>query len=250
MNIEILKTALENILSMRIQFLHENKFQFIHHKCHMYGWADTYLFLVDGVQAGYGSVWGAKDRKDRDCIFEFYLIKPYRALAGKIYSQFYSLPGIRFLEAQTNDLLLSTLFLQHAKNIQPEAILFEDEFVPRFTIDGAFFRKATEADRAKLGKDDSEYIVEYNGEIAATGGLLLNYNMPYADVYMATNEKHRGKGFGTFMVQELKRTAYLMGRVPAARCNIQNEVSKATLLKAGFEICGVLMHGDSPDSEA
>lgn len=73
--------------------------------------------------------------------------------------------------------------------------------------------------------------------------MMPNYNMPYADLYYDVPEQHRQKGFGGFMVQELKKAAYQMGRVPAARCNIRNNASKATLLKAGFRICGWRING-------
>ena len=35
-----------------------------------------------------------------------------------------------------------------------------------------------------------------------------------------------------------------MGRVPAARCNISNNASKATLIKAGLTPCGFRLKGD------
>jgi len=50
------------------------------------------------------------------------------------------------------------------------------------------------------------------------------------------------------MVQELKRETYLMGRVPAARCNINNVISKATLSKAGFKICEYRLNGEIKDT--
>jgi GNAT superfamily N-acetyltransferase len=242
MKIEIFKTELSKIQQFRVQFLHENKFQFIHNKCHLYGWADTYIFYADETAVGYGSVWGAHERSARDCIFEFYVIRPYRNIASVIYSQFCKTPGIAHLEAQTNDLLLSTLLFEYGKNIEAEAILFEDDFNTGYAVNGAGFRKATDEDRKKMGDDDSEYIIEYKGEIAASGGLMLNYNMPYADIYMNVKEPFRGHGLGTLIVQELKKEAYLLGRVPAARCNIRNSISKSTLLKAGFRVCGVLLN--------
>ena len=73
---------------------------------------------------------------------------------------------------------------------------------------------------------------------------ICNYNMPYADIYYEVNEQYRRKGYGTLMVQELKKAAYLLGRLPAARCNINNYLSKATLLKAGFVICGHILTGE------
>ena len=53
MQIKIVKTGLEEVQPFRVLFLHENNFQFVHDKCHLYGWADTYLFEVDGTKVGY-----------------------------------------------------------------------------------------------------------------------------------------------------------------------------------------------------
>lgn len=78
---------------------------------------------------------------------------------------------------------------------------------------------------------------------------MLNYNFPYADIYMQVNEPFRRKGLGSFLVQELKAEAYRIGRVPAARCNIDNKISKATLLKAGFKICGFRLKGNIQKTE-
>ena len=92
--------------------------------------------------------------------------------------------------------------------------------------------------------DDSEYVLQQNETIVASGGLMFNYNFPYADIYMQVKEPFRRQGIGSFLVQELKKQAYLLQRVPAARCDINNAVSKATLLKAGFRICGFRVKGD------
>jgi hypothetical protein len=78
----------------------------------------------------------------------------------------------------------------------------------------------------------------------ASGGFMLNYNFPYADIYMDVKEPFRRMGFGSLIVQELKKEIYLMQRIPAARCNINNKASKATLLKAGFKVCGGILKGE------
>jgi predicted GNAT family acetyltransferase len=72
---------------------------------------------------------------------------------------------------------------------------------------------------------------------------MLNYNFPYADIYMDVKENYRKKGFGSLMVQELKKEIYCMGRVPAARCNVSNYASKSTLIRAGFIPCGHRLKG-------
>jgi RimJ/RimL family protein N-acetyltransferase len=77
----------------------------------------------------------------------------------------------------------------------------------------------------------------------ATGGFMLNYNHPFADIYMDVKEEFRQRGLGSLMVQELKKEIYKAHRVPAARCNIKNTISRATLIKAGFRLCGYLLEG-------
>ncbi|MCI0691757.1 hypothetical protein L0337_07070 [candidate division KSB1 bacterium] len=42
----------------------------------------------------------------------------------------------------------------------------------------------------------------------------------------------------------MKKACYLSGRVPAARCNVQNKASRAALLKAGLKVCGFMLKGD------
>jgi GNAT superfamily N-acetyltransferase len=51
-----------------------------------------------------------------------------------------------------------------------------------------------------------DYVLELDNEIVATGGFLLHYNMPFADLYMEVREDHRKKGFGSFLIQEIKKT--------------------------------------------
>lgn len=63
------------------------------------------------------------------------------------------------------------------------------------------------------------------------------------DIYYEVNESYRRRGYGSYMLQELKKAAYEMQRVPAARCNIKNNISKAALLKAGFIVCGHIVSG-------
>lgn len=51
---------------------------------------------------------------------------------------------------------------------------------------------------------------------------------------MEVVESARWQGFGSYIVQELKRTCYEVGRKPAARCDPNNLGSRRTLEKAGF----------------
>jgi predicted GNAT family acetyltransferase len=58
---------------------------------------------------------------------------------------------------------------------------------------------------------------------------------------MKVAEEHRQKGFGTYIVQELKRICYEGGSIPCARCNPKNIASRKTLQKAGFVPCAHIL---------
>lgn len=241
MALRITKTTSGVIEPLRALFLSEGSFQFICNKCHMYGWADPYLFTVDGTAIGYGAVWGPEKRADRDTIFEFYLVPPYRGIARDVFDAFRRISNARLVESQTNDPLLTAMLYEAAHNIRAEAVLFEDGYPARLVMPGVLFRKRAATD--DMGDDDSTHVLEREGMVVASGGLMLNYNMPYADIYMQVREPFRRQGIGALIVQELKKEAYSINRVPAARCNIENRASRATLLKAGFKICGYRLKG-------
>ncbi len=236
---DILKTPLTGIQELRDLFLAETSFQFVYNKCHGAGWADTYLFRMNGLRVGYGALWGKTNRTDRDTIFEFYLLKPFQKLADKIFPTFVEVSGAAFINCQSNDIFLAKILFEHATNIQAEAILFEDCFQTELKIPNTFFRK-----NANRGSDDAEYVLEQNGQIVASGGHVWNYNFPYIDIYYEVNEEHRQKGLGSLITQELKKEAYRMNRIPSARCNVKNIASKATLLKAGMCVCGHILLGE------
>jgi RimJ/RimL family protein N-acetyltransferase len=135
-----------------------------------------------------------------------------------------------------------------AANITSETILFEDGFETQLTCPTGSFRKVTEADKERLEAQKldsgSDWMIESEGVPVATGGVTFHYNPPYGDLYMGVNESHRRRGFGSYMVQELKRIAYEIGKIPAARCNVANEASRKTLQKAGMLPCARLLVGD------
>lgn len=242
MDINVRKTGLQEIIELRKLFLQENNVQFIHNKCHLYGWADTYLFTLRDQVAGYGAVWGRDKREDRDAIFEFYVLPPFRKLTSAFFTAFRNTAGTRYIECQTNLPLLAAMFFEHASGIYAEAILFEDHFLTHYLGEGMVFQQKEK--REDENPNDRACVIRQQEEVIAAGGLMLNYNWPFADIYYEVNEQYRNRGVATFMVQELKKVAYAMGRVPAARCNVRNAISKATLFKAGMRVCGYLLQGE------
>lgn len=239
--LNIIQTNLESIQPFRVMFLQENNFQFVCDKCHYYGWSADYLFKISDTIIGYGCVWGTDKREDRDTIFEFFLLPPYRNSASRVFKAFLAATNAIYIECQSNDGLLAAMCYEFSSQIVTEAILFEESVTTHMQIEGVRFGRKPfdDANPAHHGG----FFLEYNGEEVATGGHLSNYNKPYSDIYMDVKEGHRGKGYGSLMVQELKKEIYRMGLVPAARCNPNNEASKATLLKAGFQVCGARLKG-------
>ena len=130
------------------------------------------------------------------------------------------------------------MMFEYARNINAEAILFEDDAQTEISIPDTSFK------RNSGDTEGPEYMLEHSGQIVATGGYVWNYNFPYIDMYYEVKEAHRKKGFGSLITQELKREAYRLKRVPAARCNIKNNASKATLLRAGMKVCGHMLVGE------
>ena len=107
--------------------------------------------------------------------------------------------------------------------------------------------EVAEADKERIFEHKvepvGEWLLEVDGGIVATGGIATHYNPPYGDLFMEVDEPHRRRGYGSYLIQELKRVAYEMGKVPAARCNVANAASRATLQKAGLLPCARLLGG-------
>jgi GNAT superfamily N-acetyltransferase len=252
MAIDITKVGLTDILHLRVLFLQENNFQIRYNACHERNWTDSYLILYNKEKIGYGSIRGQENHGDRDTVFEFYVIPSFRKLSSAAFLKLLHLSGAHFIECQSNDLLLTSLLYEYGQNIRSDVILFEEHFSSDMRFNKILFRKRNENDVAFEHKAEpiGDYVLEMNKEVIATGGFLLHYNMPFADLYMEVKEDYRRKGFGSYLIQELKKQCYISGRVPAARTGKENLASKATLMKAGLKIAGFMLLGDFKQKDA
>jgi RimJ/RimL family protein N-acetyltransferase len=131
--------------------------------------------------------------------------------------------------------MLTAMLHTWAHDVASEKIIFEDRLTTAYRVPGAVLRKRE--------PDGDWMLLEVGGEVAATGGVLYHYNRPYGDIWMEVAEAFRGRGFGTYLVQELKRICREGGNVPCARCNTDNVASRRTLQKAGFVPCAHILHG-------
>jgi len=242
MLLHAIQTNLQEILPLRALFLQENNFQIRYNAQHERGWSDSYLIMQNEEKIGYGSVANIDDKKS---IFEFYIIPSFRNLAPLAFLELVHASKASFIVCQSNDLLLLSLLFQFGKDINADTVLLEEDFTSSIYIDNVIFRKRNDNDTIFEHRAEpvGTYVLEFNNEVVATGGFLLHYNMPFADLYMEVREDFRRKGFGSFLIQEIKKRCYLAGRVPAARTGLDNIASKATLIKAGFRVAGFMLLG-------
>lgn len=211
------------------------------------GWCQEYWLLRDGERVGYGSVVLGGPWKDKPTLFEFYVLPQRRGEIFALFETLLAATGVRLLHGQSNDPLFMPMLLTYAKEVTVEAILYDDRLTTALAPLGCTFRAVTPEDAARStpGRkiEEGEWLIEFEGQIAATGGILYHYNRPYGDIYMGVAEPFRRRGFGSYLVQELKRVCYSLGNRPAARCNVTNVASRRTLQKAGFVPCGNMVDG-------
>ncbi len=245
MKLTITQTGLREILHVRRLFLRDNNFQIRYNACHERGWTDTYAIWLDSDMIGYSAVKGYENVDDRDTIFEFYILPPFRTLASRAFERLIHVSGASIIECQTNDILLNSMQNQFGKDIRSETVLFSEGYTTELSAPGVVFRERNTNDVIFEHRYEpvGDYVLDAGDEIVATGGFLLHYNMPFADVYMEVKADRRRKGLGAYLVQEIKKKCFLAGRVPAARTSADNTASSGTLLKAGFSIAGFMLTG-------
>jgi GNAT superfamily N-acetyltransferase len=247
MTIEVERVELPAIQAMRELYRREMDCQVIHDSIHCRrGWSLEYLLALDGSPVGYGSVAIAGPWKDKPTLYEFFVLPEYRRRVFDLFAELLSASSPVAIETQSNDPLLTVMLHAFARDVVSESILFHDRFTTTLAPPpGALFRRPTAEDKLDVHPEDFDThgVVEVEGQIAATGGILFHYNPPYGDIFMDVAEPFRRRGRGAYLVQELKRVARERGNIPAARCNVTNVASRKTLQKAGFVPCGHILTG-------
>jgi GNAT superfamily N-acetyltransferase len=240
--------TVKEILPWRDLYRQEMNCQIIHDSLHSRkGWTEPYLLMSHGVAVGYGSVAVGGPWKGKPAVFEFYVAPPYRSRMFDLFIALLTACNATRIETQSNDSILTAMLHTFAQDVASESILFHDKFRTAHLPNGAIFRRAAAADAARVFPHQAEpvgdWVLEAEGMLAATGGILFHYNRPYGDIYMEVAEAFRKRGLGCYLVQELKRVCYEQGSVPAARCSPTNIPSRKTLQKAGFVPCGHILTG-------
>jgi GNAT superfamily N-acetyltransferase len=241
--------TIEEIAALRDLYRQEMNCQIIHDSIHSRpGWTVEYSLSASGLIVGYGSVAVGGPWKSDPTLYEFFVLPFYRSRLFDLFSLLLSTSAVKRIETQSNDPLLTVMLHTFARDVVSESILYHDKLTTALAPAGGVFREATIADGLEINASQlwSHGVVEVEGSVVAKGGILFHYNRPYGDIYMEAAEVFRRRGYGSFLVQELKRICYERGNIPSARCNPANIASRKTLQKAGFVPCGHILYGSIP----
>jgi GNAT superfamily N-acetyltransferase len=145
-------------------------------------------------------------------------------------------------------------------------VFFRDQFRTHLRFPGRMLRPAAEADCAALypilrGPDGAPFEMDSEEElrgwirrgigwllmdgetIAGVGAIFEDFNKPFVELGMLVPERFRKRGYGTYILQELKAECYRRGLIPTSRCDAGNLASRRTHLRAGFLPSGRLLDG-------
>lgn len=239
MDISTVLASGQDVLPLRVRYRAEANCQITKDSIHTRpGWTRSYLLHIGGHIAGFGSVAVAGPWTDKPTVIEFYVLPEWRGRAFDLFEAFVAASGPSFFEVQTSDSLLTAMLFTYGCEFVSESIVFRDELTTSLPSQGATLKRVTSEKESglcfKARQGSSEWQIELEAKVVGTGGLTFHYNYPYCDVYMEIVETSRRRGLGAYFVQELKRIAYEMGGIPAARCNPKNAASRKTLQKAGL----------------
>lgn len=230
---------------MRELYRKESQCQIIHDSALSRGKADPYLILAEGQIGGYGAAW---NEDERGTLIEFYTIPKLRIIARQMFRELLAASKATHIEAQTNIPMMLSMLNDFTVNITARHLLFKDAFPTQLPCPNGVFRRTTPEDMPTMFPHHLEpvggWCIEADGAIVATGDFLCHYNPPYGDIHMEVKASSRRQGFGSYIVQELKRVCYEAGKTPGARCSPANVGSRRTLEKAGFILCGELLTGE------
>ena len=206
-------TSPSAVLPLRVRYRREMNCQIVHDSIHRRaGWTSTYALYLDDTSAGFGSVAIGGPWTGKPTILEFYVLPAHRGRAFHLFEVLLDASGARLMEIQSNNALLAVMLHTYARDVWSEKIVFHDGVTTALAPHGAILQQVTpdEETHAAIAQRQggSEWRLQLSGEAVATGGILFHYNEPYGDIYMEVAEPFRRRGFGAYLVQELKRVAY------------------------------------------
>lgn len=242
LRIHIRAATADEVWPLKLEYREQAACQIVSDTLLRRGAVDPYIIEIDGQIAGYG---GVRNRYDTGRTADFFLRDAFAAHESTAFAEFLNTARPTEIEAQTNIPWQARLLERLANDIRTENYLFGNATPAQSLAPGACVRPY-DPDRdtqATGGEDKGSWILESSGEAVAFGDWLTHYNPPYADIFMEVAAAHRGKGYGSTLVGELIRLCREAGFEPAANCRAENEASRKTLFRGGFQKIGEIRVG-------
>lgn len=266
--VEVVLTALDEIRDLRNLYLRELDDVVRYEREIQQGQTRIFVLRSGGRTLGYGILHG--EGEDRSTIVEFFLLPEFRQGRVELFKQFAEATGATGVQARTNDTGLLLLLYECTQDIVPGQYYFVDAETTHYAAPDVRYRPITlddldmltpimtsdqgwpfeVPDRAALAhwiETRKGRMLEGDGGVTAIGAILTNYNPPFATLGMVVMRHCRRRGYGTYLLQELKRETYAIAKIPRADCAVWNTASRATLLRAGFDIHARALRGDLID---
>jgi GNAT superfamily N-acetyltransferase len=245
MKIEVQRREWQELFGQHELYRAEANCQLIRDSHWARGFLRCYAVDADGRRAGHGAV---AERYDKGRVLEFYAFPEFRATASPMFAEFLKVSEPTHIEAQSNVPMMLGMVKEFGSDVIVERFLFAEGVSTQLTCpaNGVFRRLKAEAELPLFNggaEPPGDWVIEAEGKVVATGGYLTHYNPPYADLYMEVEESQRRKGFGSYLIQELKRVCNEAGYRAAARCNCENVASRKTLERGGMKVCGEVLVG-------
>src|SRR5262245_15009337 len=141
------------------------------------GWTQEYVLRVGRAAVGYGSVAVGGPWAGAPAAYEFFVVPTHRTRVFELCDAFLRVSGAVSFQTQTNDRLTTALLLTFARPVTAEAILFHDKMLTSHAPRGAVYREATAAEEPEVPTQHLRWrgVVEVDGQVAATGGVLFHY---------------------------------------------------------------------------
>lgn len=249
MTVGVHEVPLSEIAALRAAFRAEHDHQIVHHAIHdRAGWTREYALVDGGRTVGYASVAVDGPWLGRPTFYEQYIVPEARHRSFTLFEAFLDATRPPAFEVQTSDALTTTLALTFALSATSERIIFRDDSTTAHEVPGARLRALTSEDELRVAAESREgggqWVLEVDGSVVGSGGIMFHYNAPYGDLHMEVEEAARGRGYGAFLVQELKRVCRELGQIPGARCVPTNAASRRTLQRAGMLPCAHILVGE------
>jgi hypothetical protein len=177
MEVSARATSLDDIVRWRDMYRLEMGCQITHDSIHVRpGWTQEYALHLGGTAVGYGSVAIAGPWSGKPTVYEFYVVPHQPQL--RVFELFDALlvaSGAVGIEVQSNDTLSTVMLHTFANDVTSESILFHDKLSTSLCPRGATFREPTAREAPNVPPDHLKWcgVVEVEGEVAASGGILF-----------------------------------------------------------------------------